>query len=294
MQNSKLHKAGEKSGSKENHLDTIKIFRECGTCSQTFTHLINQEFNRPKDPEERAMDPMAGGLMNQGHQCGMLWGTSLAIGAESLRRHKSQDKSIGTAIIATQHVLNSFLKKTNTVNCKEIIGIDLSKTFGLIKFILQTTVQGVKNNPCYNLAEQWAPDAIKSTKKGLSLNSNQWLQQPISCASEVIGQMGASKEEKVMVAGFAGGLGLTGSACGALSAVIWFKTLSWCKKHPRKNPPYFNNKEAKKILKKFYEITSSEILCKNISGKGFSNIDEHSEYIKNGGCKELMISMVLH
>ena len=293
MPDSKLNIDFDRDGSKENHLDTIKIFKECGTCSQTFTHLLNREFNRPNDPEERAMDPMGGGLMNQGYQCGMLWGTSLAIGAESLRRHKYPDKAIGMAIITTQQVLNSFLERNNTVNCKEIIGIDLSKTFGLMKFILRTTVKGVKNNPCYNLAVKWAPDAIQSVKEGLSMNSVQWVQQPVSCASKVIEQMGGNKEEQAMVAGFAGGLGLSGNACGALSAVIWFKTLNWCEKNPNKNPPYFNNKQAKNILKRFYKTTKSEILCKKICGKCFSNIDEHSEYIRNGGCNELMNSLAL-
>ena len=47
----------------------------------------------------------------------------------------------------------------------------------------------------------------------------------MSCASEVVKKMGTSNEEIVMVAGFAGGLGLSGSACGVLSAVISIKTL---------------------------------------------------------------------
>ena len=45
------------------------------------------------------------------------------------------------------------------------------------------------------------------------------LQEPISCASEVAAKMGASDEEMVMVAGFAGGLGLSGNACGALAVI---------------------------------------------------------------------------
>jgi hypothetical protein len=39
--------------------------------------------------------------------------------------------------------------------------------------------------------------------------------------------MGASDEEMVLVAGFAGGMGLSDNACGALGAAIWMNTLAW-------------------------------------------------------------------
>ena len=113
-------------------------------------------------------------------------------------------------------------------------------------------------------------------------------QQPVSCASEVAKKMGASDEEQVMVAGFAGGLGLSGNACGALSAAIWINTLSWCRKNPGKTPPFFNNPNAKRVLKAFYEVTDSEILCTKISGQHFKTVNDHSEFIKNGGCEKLI------
>jgi hypothetical protein len=100
--------------------------------------------------------------------------------------------------------------------------------------------------------------------------------------------MGATDEEIVMVAGFAGGLGLSGNACGALAAAIWMKTLDWCKKRPHKTPPYFNNTFAKKTLKTFYSLTDSEILCGKITKQKFESADDHSEFIKNGGCKTLI------
>ncbi|MGD2033608.1 MAG: C-GCAxxG-C-C family protein [Bacteroidales bacterium] len=91
-----------------------------------------------------------------------------------------------------------------------------------------------------------------------------------------------------MVAGFAGGLGLSGNACGALSAAIWMKLLAWCRKHPGKSPPYFNNREAKKTMNAFYQATDSKILCHEICGQCFSSLNDHSDFIKNGGCAELI------
>ena len=54
--------------------DAKDVFKKCGTCSRTFAHILNREFGHPKEDEERAMNPLAGGIMNQGHQCGMIWG----------------------------------------------------------------------------------------------------------------------------------------------------------------------------------------------------------------------------
>ena len=268
--------------------DARQVFKECGTCSRTFGHLLNRAFGNSKEAEEIALNPMAGGLMNQGYQCGMLWGAALAIGAEAFRRYDDSDEALAVAVTATQHIIESFLKRTNTVNCREIIGIDLSRTLGLIKFILKTTIQSEKNNQCYKLAEDWAPEAIQSATEGLSEEPIKLTDKPLSCASEVTKKMGATDEEALMVSGFAGGLGLSGQACGALGAAIWMKTLEWCKTNPGKTPPYFNNPTAKKILKTFSEQTNGEFLCRKICGRNFNDINEHSEFINGGGCGELM------
>ncbi|WP_273565677.1 C-GCAxxG-C-C family protein [Maribacter halichondriae] len=209
--------------------DAKEVFKKCGTCSRTFAHILNREFGHPKEHEERAMNPMAGGIINHGHQCGMIWGAALAVGAESYRKHENLDRAVATAITATQGVVESFIKESGATNCRDIIGYDLTSKIGMAKFMLKVTSQGMKNSHCFNLAEQWAPEAVETATKGLSENVN-IQQKPLSCASQVVKQMGGSDEEMVTVAGFAGGLGLSGEACGALSAAIWKKMLDWCRK----------------------------------------------------------------
>ena len=268
--------------------DTKKVFRQCGTCSQTFAYLLNREFGHANETEERAIDPLAGGIMNLGHQCGMLWGSALAIGAEAFRRQEDPEKAIALAIKATQQIIDSFLEETNTVDCRKITGYNLNSFFGLAGFMIKTMLKGMDNSLCFNLAEKWAPEAIQLASKALSEKQINFSQQPVSCASEVAKRMDATNEEMIMVAGFAGGLGLSGNACGALSAAIWMKTLAWCKDNPGKTPPYLNNPQAKKLLKVFHEVTNSEMLCSKITGQQFKTIDDHSKYIKNGGCKQLI------
>jgi len=92
----------------------------------------------------------------------------------------------------------------------------------------------------------------------------------------------------VMVAGFAGGMGLKGHACGALGAAIWMNTLQWYKKHPGETPPQYNKPNTNKIKEAFYGATNSEILCQRISGQSFRTISDHTEFLKNGGCDKVI------
>ena len=266
--------------------DAKQVFKKCGTCSRTFAYLLDREFGHPKENEERAIDPLAGGIMQKGQQCGMIWGAVLAAGAESYRTYKNSEKAMTSAILASQNIITSFKKRTNTVNCRDITGCDLDSFFGMTTFMLKTFIKGMDNSTCFNLTEQWAPEAIQAAKDGVLLNQSDEAQQAISCASNVAQKMGASEEESVMVAGFAGGLGLSGNGCGALSAAIWMRSLDWVRQHPGKSA--YKNPNAKTVLKRFFEITDSEILCRKISGKQFNTINEHSEFVKKGGCHSLI------
>ncbi len=39
--------------------------------------VVDDSFNQPLQPEEHAVMSLAGGIMGQGYQCGMLWGAAL-------------------------------------------------------------------------------------------------------------------------------------------------------------------------------------------------------------------------
>lgn len=265
--------------------DVRKIFWKCGACSHTFFYLLNREFGHLKEIEEKASDLLAGGLSKTGHQCGMLWGCSLAVGAESFRICSQVDKAIATTITSTQHIIKSFVNKTKSPDCLDITGCNFMKISGMLKLSLKIIFTG---NQCFKLAEEWAPDAIKSARESLKDNQQKCNKTPLSCASEVLKKMGASIEEQVMVAGFAGGLGLSGNACGALAAAVWIKMVEWCRKHPQKKPSYFNNEIIKDLFKTFYSVTDREILCSKICGRQFNNIDEHTEFVNNDGCDKII------
>jgi hypothetical protein len=261
--------------------DTKRVFLKKGACSHTFFYILNREFGHLKENEERASDPLAGGIFQQGYQCGMLWGCALAVGAESFRRNDDHGQAIAQAITATQQIMESFLNRAKSIECYDITSCDFTSKSGMVKYFITG-----KPITCFKLADKWAPEAIQSAKEGLSHEQTDLPQIPLSCASEVAKKMGASDEEMVMVAGFAGGLGLSGNACGALSAAIWMNTLA---KVRNKNYKYtLSDPDTEKIIEAFHEETGYEMECCKISGRCFKTIREHTEFIKNGGCEKLI------
>ncbi len=262
--------------------DGLKVLSK-GTCGTAFVTLLNAEYGVPNEVAEIAASPMAGGLLNRGYQCGMIGGAVLAAGAESYRRNEDKGKAIGMAITATQHLMESFRQRTNTISCRDITQMDLSGKLAPLKVLFTG-----KAFTCLKLAGKWAPDAIRSAEEGLTDESASFSPGCVSCASEVVKKMGATDEEMLMVAGYAGGLGLSGKECGALTAAIWYKMVDWIKKNPGKSPSSFDSQETKKMLRAFYIQTDSEVLCSKITGKEFKDIDDHSDYIKKGGCEKII------
>jgi hypothetical protein len=69
-------------------MGTVGTFLKKGTCSETSFCVLNNAFDNPLLIEEHATVPFAGGLMQHGYQCGLIWGAALAG-----RRHRSLERS---------------------------------------------------------------------------------------------------------------------------------------------------------------------------------------------------------
>lgn len=266
---------------KDGPKDGKKVFRKLGTCSRTFFHILNREFGHPKELEERAANSLAGGIMQEGHQCGMLWGASLAVGAEAYRKCENENQAIRVAVSATKEIMRSFSEREHTINCKEITHCDFSNKLSMARYMVSGRFLH-----CFNLAQDWAPEAVQSAIEGLLKKNVTSSKGCMSCATEIAKKMGASQEEMIMVAGFAGGLGLSGAACGALGAAIWMKSLQWCREEVKKSS--IKNPYAEKTLHTFQQIMDGKILCSDISGTHFKNIDDHTKFIKYGGCQHII------
>lgn len=95
-------------------------------CSGALFQYLNLHYGYPKDEEAFAVASLSGGIVQKGYQCGMLWGSTLAAGAESYRRCKNSDKAIYSAINASQRLMQSFSNRANCIHCRDFTGVEWS------------------------------------------------------------------------------------------------------------------------------------------------------------------------
>ena len=284
-------------GKKQNNIssrETARIFFRSLSCAQSLITVLDRAFDHPMPKEEIAAHPVAGGLLHQGHQCGMIWGAILASGAEVYNRFGSGPKSEAIAINVAIKVVESFNTRAGVINCRDITGVNLLSFRGRMKYLF--TGKGLD---CARLAVKWAPEAFETIRNSLSEKAVE-VPTPVSCASIAARKMGASDMEATMVAGFAGGIGLTGKACGALGAAIWLTTLRWYSAHPEVGDNFLRALKqetsqkidfypgARSVVKRFLKITSGKIQCVEIVGRSFKNINDHADFLKTGGCSDII------
>lgn len=260
--------------------DTKRIFLKKGACSHTFFFLLNREFGNHNAEMEKASDPLAGGVLQEGDQCGMLWGASLAVGAEAYRREGDPSMAQSLAIRATQSIVDSFVNRTHSMNCRDITTTDFSNKWQMAKYMI------FKAHACFTLASRWTGEAIAAAREGMAPETGAGATPCVNCASVVVQKMGGTAEEQCVAAGFAGGLGLSGNACGAYSAAIWMNTLKYLRENPGKSA--YTNPYAAAVQQAFFESTNCEVMCGELAGRRFESVEAHSTFIQEGGCKELI------
>ena len=97
--------------------------------------------------------------------------------------------------------------------------------------------------------------------------------------------MGVSDMHTVMTAGFAGGIGLSGGACGALGAAIWIIGMN----NPE-DAKKMSNPKVTEVIDRFIksETVDFRFECSEIVGRKFENIGDHAAYLRDGGCSEII------
>jgi hypothetical protein len=273
----------KKAKSRISSLGAVRTFLKVGTCSETLLRVLNRAFDHPLEKEEHASAPLAGGIMQYGYQCGMIWGAALAAGAQAYHLFGTGSQAEVRAIAATQKIVESFSALNNAINCYDITGIDKSSsTKDMIKFFI---VKGGTVH-CFRMSGKYAKIAYKEINSSLSENEVEAPALPVSCSSLFAEKMGVTFRQKVMASGFAGGIGLCGGACGVLGAAIWIKGIKSIEKGENKID--FKSLEANNVIDKFLKCTDYEFECLKIVGRRFKNIEDHANYLHEGGCSKII------
>ena len=87
-------------------IGTVRTFLKVGTCSEALFNVLDRAFDHPLKLEEHAVMPLAGGIVQHGYQCGMLWGVTLAAGAQAYRLLGPGSQAETEAIIAAQRLVD--------------------------------------------------------------------------------------------------------------------------------------------------------------------------------------------
>jgi hypothetical protein len=235
--------------------------------------------------EEHASRQLAGGIANHGYQCGMPWGAALFTGAQIYRQYGSGLQAEAAAILAAQRIellFRSFTK--NKIDCYDMTGLDLT---GKIRINRQSLKFLVKGGPAYcaRLLAKYSRAIYKEIQKTPPELPNISLSSPVSCSTLLAQKVGSSDIHRIMTAGFAGGIGLSGGGCGALAAAIWTIGMNSVEDQVDKK---VGNPKITSIFNRFMENTESKIECKAIVGRKFEDIADHVAYLQGGGCAEII------
>jgi len=250
-------------------------------CSDLMCRDVNRANQSSRTAEENAAMPLAGGIMQHGHQCGMLWGAALAAGACTQQLGGPSRKAEAAAVRAAARAATAFRDQNGTVNCKDLTGLDKDTPNHVLMahFFLKGGVIA-----CSKRVARFGPAA-----RAAILDDGQPEppgQGPVSCAAEMARRLGATPEQACMAAGLAGGIGLCGGACGALGTAVWMLSL----KHAQSTgkPMNFKAPEGLALIECFERCTGNQFNCSDIAERRFDNVEEHAEYLKQGGCSKVL------
>jgi hypothetical protein len=261
--------------------------------------VVDCSFDQPLKAEEHASMSLAGGLMQQGYQCGMLWGAALAAGAQAYRLFGTGSRAECAAIMAAQRLVESFRARNKEINCFEITEMDLkgSSNQRMLKQVVKFFIRGGPIG-CFRMAGRYAPLAFNEIN--IALPEGKSYEEdivapspPVSCAAMLAQRMGASDMHVVMAAGLAGGIGLCGGGCGALGAAIWITGLNYLEEAGGENmwiSKDFQSKAGDR-MDRFLKSADFEFECSKITGRRFESIEDHAEFLRGGGCSRIIESL---
>jgi C_GCAxxG_C_C family probable redox protein len=262
---------------------TVRTFIKKGSCSETSFCVLNRAFDNPLKDEEHAATPFAGGIMQYGYQCGLIWGATLAAGAQGYRQHGAGPQAETRVVLAAQRLIQSFRARNHHVNCLEITELDRSAT--TMQMITYFLIKGGTIG-CFRRAANYAQVAFGEINAALSGDQVDVPPAPVSCSAMLARKMGASDLHAVMAAGLAGGIGLSGGACGALGTAIWLNGLSELRKTGGKVT--FDSPQATATIERFLKCSDYEFECSKIAGREFESVRDHAAYLASGGCSKVL------
>jgi hypothetical protein len=249
--------------------------------------VVDRSYHNPLALEEGAVAPLAGGILQNGYQCGILWGAALAAGARAYQQLGPGPAAETQALLISQDLVKAFRLRNKEINCSDIVQMSWkgSSTRSLAAQVLKFFLRG---GPlvCFSMSASYAQSTRMEIDRSSSASIDQKSSYTVSCASLLAKSMGASDLHSVMAAGFAGGIGLSGGACGALGAAIWLHGMNQAKVNNTR--PGFSDPRLMEMVERYLSVSDYEFECARVVGRQFSDVADHAAYLQAGGCENII------
>lgn len=238
---------------------------------------MDRAFDGGLEREAHGATPLAGGIARLGAQCGMVWGTVLAAGAEAHRRLGAGPRAEAAAIGAARRLVDRFRTQNGAVDCFELTATDFTRRGDLWRYVLSG-----KPIACFRMAARYAPLGFAEARAALGGPVPDVPDGPVSCAAILARKIGATDLHVVMAAGLGAGIGLSGGGCGALGAAVWLDGTR------RGGDFEAQAAAAGRIVERFRSASGDRFECADIVGRRFVDVADHAAFVRGGGCAGLL------
>jgi hypothetical protein len=285
--------------------DTAKYWwLQCVACSEASMTTQLRGFGFEEPIYEQALHSFSGGFMHSGHACGLLTGAAMAAGFLARVRFEDNETRAAAALYATIQLAKAYPELTESVNCREITEVPLTNLRGRLRYL-----QEGKARMCGRFHLKWSAQAHDQIDKALTefeerVPAKKCTNCAVNTLEKIVTPARMKEADSVLVAGLAGGVGLLGNVCGALATGVYAMSVShYLERGGKKRDSRIRGSlqelagtryqgAATRLRIEFIDCFGSE-LCTRIAPRKFEDMEEHSVFIEQGGCKEV-IEFVAH
>ena len=271
----------------------------CVSCSEASFTAHNRCAGIEAQLEEQASHLLSGGMMHQGNACGLLSGAILSAGMQAARRFEDDATRSAATLCVAIRLAELYPEISGSVNCREITGQSVISLSDKVRYRREG-----KARMCGRLLMSWLGHASQLIDDALKEFEEQ--KQPtnlVNCSTKSFKRFGSDAEvdkyASTYVAGLAGGVGLQGRSCAALTVGILILSLRHYagRKSTVPDSRFVGTlhelglgrfrKVPARLLDEFKKEFGSD-LCSEIVGCKFTNQADHSSFIVRGGCSEII------
>lgn len=107
--------------------DAVKMFADGYNCAQSVLATCGEPLGLLPATAIAVAQAFGGGVARSGHVCGALTGALMAVGLKCSAQSAKDKPAKEEALKLAQEILSRFRGRHQAINCRELLGYDLSK-----------------------------------------------------------------------------------------------------------------------------------------------------------------------